>query len=48
MEDAMNCQRRNREKEAEAADTTSREEKEELDELKILLEGSYVGEDYLS
>jgi hypothetical protein len=44
----MNCLRKTREKEAEAADRTTHEEKEEREELTILLEGRYVVEDYLS
>jgi hypothetical protein len=44
----MNCLRKIREKEAEGADRTTPEEKEEREELAILLEGRYVVEDYLS
>ncbi len=44
----MNCLRKKREKEAEAADVRALEEKKELEELTILLEGKYVAEDYLS
>ena len=44
----MNCLRKTREKEAEAANRTTPEEREEREELTILLEGRYVVEDYLS
>lgn len=44
----MNCLRKSREKEAGIADRTTPEEKAEREELKILLEGRYVVEDYLS
>ncbi len=44
----MNCLRKLREKEAEAANRTTPEEKEEGEDLTILLEGRYVAEDYLS
>ncbi len=44
----MNCLRKKREKEAGAADVRTLEEKRELEELTILLEGRYVAEDYLS
>ncbi len=44
----MNCLRKKREKEAEDADVRTLEEKKELEELTILLEGRYVAEDYLS
>jgi hypothetical protein len=44
----MNCLRKVREDEREAADRTATEEKEELKELTVLLEGRYVAEDYLS
>jgi hypothetical protein len=39
MEGAMNCLRKKREKEAEAADLTTLKEKEEIKELEILLVG---------
>jgi hypothetical protein len=45
MEGTMNCLRKKREREAEAADLTTLEEKEELEELTILLEGRYGVED---
>ena len=48
MEGAMNCLMKRREKEAEAADSETLEQKEEREELTILLEGRYVTEDYLS
>ena len=44
----MNCLRKTREKEAEAANRVTSEEREEREELTILLEGRYVVEDYLS
>ena len=45
----MNCLSKKREKEAEAADlAATRRDKEEVEELTILLEGRYVVEDYLS
>ena len=43
----MNCLRKKREKEAEAAGLTTLEEKEEREELTILLEGNYVADDCL-
>jgi hypothetical protein len=45
MEDAMNCLRKEREKEEAAADVVTLKEKEEREELEILLEGRYVDED---
>ncbi len=42
----MNCLSKKRE--LEAADLTTPEERKELEELEILLEGRYVAEDYLS
>lgn len=42
----MNCLRREREK--EAVDSATLKEKEELEELAILLEGRHVAEDYFS
>jgi hypothetical protein len=42
----MNCARKRRED--EAADPGARKDKEELEELEVLLEGRYVAEDYLS
>ena len=45
MEGTMNCLRRKREKEAEGAGLTTPEEKEEREELAILLEGQYVTDD---
>jgi hypothetical protein len=42
MEGDMNCLRKKREKEAELADTRTLEEKEEIEELTILLEGRGV------
>jgi len=47
LEGAMNCARKIREKEMEAADLKTLEEKEEVDELTILLEGQYVADDCL-
>jgi len=44
----MNCLSKKREKEAEAADVAARKDREEREELIMLLEGRYVGEDYLS
>jgi hypothetical protein len=44
----MNCLRKFREDEVEAVDRTITEEREELRELTVLLEGRYVAEDYLS
>jgi hypothetical protein len=44
----MNCLRKRREKETGAPALAVIEEKEELRELTILLEGRYVDEDYLS
>jgi hypothetical protein len=44
----MNCLRKSREKESEAGNRTTPEEKTEREELTILLEGRYVVEDYLS
>jgi len=44
----MNCCLKKREKAAEAAETLSRKEKEEVRELTILLEGRFVAEDYRS
>jgi len=46
MEGAMNCLRKKREN--DPASLAAKKEKEELEELIILLEGSYVEEDYLS
>jgi hypothetical protein len=43
----MNCARKIREKEAKAAEVTTLEEKKELEELTILLEGQYVADDCL-
>ena len=42
----MNCLRREREK--EATDSVTLKEKEEMEELAILLEGNQVAEDYRS
>jgi hypothetical protein len=44
----MNCPRKIREQEAAAIDSTPLKEKEEIEELTILLEGRYATEDYLS
>ena len=44
----MNCPRKIREEEAEAAAPVDYREKRELEELEVLLEGRYVAEDYLS
>jgi hypothetical protein len=44
----MNCLRKIREREAEIVDTITPEEKAEREELKVILEGGYVAEDYLS
>jgi hypothetical protein len=46
MEKVMNCLRKKREK--EAADPATLEDKRELEELEVLLEGRYVAEDHLS
>jgi hypothetical protein len=45
----MNCLAKKRDKEADAADlAATRRDKEEVEELTILLEGRYVAEDYFS
>jgi hypothetical protein len=44
----MNCLRKIREEEAEAADRTTADEKTDREDLTVLLEGGYVAEDYLS
>ena len=43
----MNCLRKKREEEAKATDLTTLKEKEEREELTILLEGQYVEDDCL-
>ena len=44
----MNCQRKIREKETEAVTPVDIKERREREELEVLLEGSYVAEDYRS
>jgi hypothetical protein len=44
----MNCLLKRQQREAEAADLEAIKEKEELQELTILLEGRNVAEDYRS
>jgi hypothetical protein len=46
MEGTMNCLRKKREN--ESAHVAALKEKEELEDLVVLLEGRYVAEDYIS